>query len=175
VSAAPAANREPWTSRAWSWRVVWPLVPLAVISAFAVSVVALVTWIIIVTVAAQFVRRWSTVTLTGSGLVLKRGRRTTTVPFDEVTGIRVMQVTPTRLVPVVDTTTGPVEVPAAQELLGSPSVLQPRAYEGRADRFAAMVAAACGFERLEAAAGDASGAGDAGDASGAGDAGGEET
>jgi hypothetical protein len=163
VSAAPAANRGPWTSRAWSWRVVWPLVPLAVISAFAVSVVALVTWIIIVTAAAQVVRRWSTVTLTASGLVLKRGRRTTTVPFDEVAGVRVMQVTPTRLVPVVDTTTGAVEVPAAQELLGSPSVLQPRAYEGRADRFAAAVAAACGFERLGT------------ESDGAGDAGGEET
>lgn len=136
------------SGRAYSWRMVAPLVPLAVLSAVAVGGLALVIWPALLAAVVVVVRGRAAVVLTDAELVVRHGRRETVVPVEEVTGVRVVRTSPTRLVPVVERDGWPaVEVLGAQELTGQPSLLQPRSWEGRADAFARAVAERCGLER----------------------------
>ncbi len=139
-----------WHSRAVCWRVGLPLVPLGVIAAAAVSAVAVVVWVLVTVVAVLVARSWNQVTLTATDLVVTERRRPRRIPLSEVAGVSVVRTGTTRVLPVVLLDGGErVPVLGAIELSGSASVLQPRAWEGRADRFARLLAELRGFERLD--------------------------
>jgi hypothetical protein len=139
----PSAARELSRWPAWSPRVLLPAAPFVVLSALVTGPAGIVAWVLVLVTAWAVLRRRDMASLDERGVTIHGRDR---LAFERVDAVHVVERPDVSRVAVLHLTDGTeVRVLGSRDWLRSWSLLQPRRWEGRADRFAAALGAAAGW------------------------------